>query len=129
MYDFITSAGYEAGKYVPGFLTAKVTPQPVGDPLEHHMVCIIGVKRKHLTVEEATEQMTQYMLQVAEHSSREEGFRGYLLIPNHVVPFQLERQGFGWEIVQGEAFDMFADGDRFTRELCEIAGRNWNDPH
>ena len=120
------SAGQETEKYVPDFVTVKVIPQ-LGDLREHYIVCVVEVKRDDLSIGEARGQMSKYMAHVAPHHSREKNLRCYLVMANQVIPFWLEMiAGVGWEVVQGETFDMFAPGDRFTRELCEIARRNWN---
>lgn len=118
-------AGTEAEKSFPDFVTVKVIPQPGG--LRHHfVVCVVEVKRKKESATEAHTQIMAYMVQLAEHPLREENLRGFLVMGRWVTIYTLERDGNRVEPVKGDTFNMFAYGDRFTRELARIAIRNWN---
>ena len=49
------------------------------------------------------------------------------MIPRHRVSiYTLVNNGNVVEPARGATFDMFAHGDRFTRELAQIAVCNWN---
>lgn len=89
-------------------------------------MCIVEVKRDDVTSGEARLQMLEYMKRAIDHPSREPNLRGYLVEANQVTPYLVVRRGFCWVVEQGETFDMFAAGDRFTTELCEIAIQTWN---
>lgn len=117
--------GVEAGKLVPDFLTVKVSPQ-MGGVRDHYIVCIVEIKRNDVTEGKAKIQMKEYLLQAAAHPSRDENLRGYLVMANIVIPFRVEVHRNRVIVVEGAPFDMFATGDRFTRELCGIAIRHWN---
>jgi hypothetical protein len=120
-------AGAERFKQFPDFVTVKVTPQP-GIECNHHIVCVVEVKRDNDTEAKAAEQMRNYMRQAANLPQREENLRGYLVMGNMVRIFWLQAQGEGVPVVMAaeQAFAMSAPGDRFTRELCEISIRSWN---
>ena len=112
-------------KSIPDFTTVKVRPQP-GGVRDHYIVCMMEIKRNNAAVGIAANQMIQYMKKAASHPSREEALRGYLVMGRDVIPFWVETVGIETDIVQGDSFDMFAAGDQFTTQLCEIAIRNWN---
>jgi len=118
-------AGAEAEKCFPDFVTVKVIPQP-GGLRQHLVVCIVEVKRDEETASEAHTQIMTYMNRLSEHPLREENLRGFLVMGRWVTIYTLVRSGTKVEPVRGATFDMFAHGDQFTRELAEIAVRNWN---
>jgi hypothetical protein len=119
-------AGIEHFKQFPDFVTVKVTPQP-GIDRNHHIVCVVEVKRNNDTEAKAEEQMEAYMEQAANLPQRDESLRGYLVMGNMVRTFWLQDDGEGVEVRMAEqAFATSAPGDQFTRELCEISIRNWN---
>ena len=119
-------AGVEQFKQFPDFVTVKVTPQP-GIDRNHHIVCVVEVKRNDDSDAKAEEQMLAYMRQAANLPQREESLRGYLVMGDRVRTFWLQDEGEGVEVKMAtQTFFMSARGDQFTRELCEISIRNWN---
>src|SRR5258707_1612617 len=120
------AVGVERLKQFPDFVTVKVTPQP-GIGRDHHIVCVVEVKRNGDTESKAEKQMEAYMEYAANLPQREESLRGYLVMGNMVRTFWLQDDGEGVEVKKAErAFAMSATGDQVTRELCEISIRNWN---
>lgn len=71
-------------------MAVKVTPQP-GIDRDHHIVCVVEVKRNDDTEAQAEEQMEAYMEQAANLPQREESLRGYLVMGNMVRTFWLQR--------------------------------------
>ena len=71
----------------------------------------------------AVNKMIDYMDQAGNHGSRDPNLRGYLVRGNEIIPFWLDDNGV---TNYGATFDMFAPGDQFTTELCNIAVANWN---
>src|SRR5260221_12895206 len=119
-------AGVEHFKKFHEFVTVKVTPQ-AGIDRDHHIVCVVEVKRSNDTEAKAEEQMETYMEQAANLPQREESLRGYLVMGDMVRIFWLQDDGDGVEVRMAEqTFAMSAPGDQFTRELCEISITNWN---
>jgi len=120
------AAGVEHFKKFPDFVTVKVMPQP-GIDRDHHIVCVVEVKRSNDTEAKAEEQMETYMEQAANLPQREENLRGYLVMGDVVRIFWLQDDGDGVEVRMAEqTFAMSAPGDQFTRELCEISITKWN---
>jgi thiol-disulfide isomerase/thioredoxin len=87
-------------------VTVKVTPQP-GNERDHHIICVVEVKRNNDTEAKAEEQMETYMKQAAN-------------LPQHrVSEKKVSRYIWLWAT-------WCAHCDQFTRELCEISIENWN---
>lgn len=91
---------------------------------------MVEVKRDEETASEAHTQIMTYMNRLAEHPLREENLRvcvcGFLVMGRWVTIYTLLHSGTKVEPVRGDTFDMSAHGDQFTRELAQIAVRNWN---
>jgi hypothetical protein len=69
---------------------------------------MVELKRDYLSAGEAKDQVYQYIAQVAQHSSKS----SWLFSDGQPSgSFRLEKRGFGWEVVQGRTFDMFAPGN------------------
>lgn len=100
----------------------KVTPQP-GLIRDHRIVCVVELKRDDVSEDRSVRRMFDYIDQIAQHPSRDENLRGYLIMANEVIQFTLDVNGV---TSRGHNFDMFAAGDPFTKKLCEIAIRHWN---
>ena len=98
----------------------------VGYIRDHCIVCVVEIKRSHMTEGKARQRMTEYLIHTAQHPSRDENLRAYLVMADRVVPYRLEVEEGNWVVRQGGAFNMFAAGDQFTRGLGRIAIRYWN---
>ena len=101
----------------------KVTPQRAG-PRDHCIVTLVEVKRNdEVSESQAVQQALSYLERAWQQPSHDEELRGYLVMGRLVHPIRMSNRG---RAVSDPPFDMFAAGDRFTRELCECAVRNWN---
>lgn len=64
-----------------------------------------------------------YLERAWQQPSHDADLHGYLVMGCLVHPIRMDNEAL---VVCDPPFDMFAAGDRFTRELCESAIRNWN---
>ena len=70
----------------------------------------------------ALEQVANYLARAWSHPSHDPELCAYLVMGNVVYKIRMS----GGRAVFDNPFDMFATGNQFTTELCNIAIRNWN---
>jgi len=91
------------------------------------LLSIVEIKRNEdVSQTRAIEQVIKYLARAMEHPQRDSNLCAYLVMGRMVRRIRMVRVVDRWSVIEEPAFDMFADGDRFTLQLCEIAVRNWN---
>ena len=122
-YLWYLAAGLETQKILPDFFVVKVIPVLQGLPRRHFIVAVVEVKRNEEVSESAAfNQAIDYFRRAWQMPLRDDELCGYIVMGHRVHRIRME----GHYVVTDEPFDMFEEGDQFTKELAKIAIRNWN---